>query len=334
MQILDLAEENGNLVARQHRLGALTTAPGGDNSPMHNAQLPPLPCYLNGSYTALPDAKISVMDRGFLFGDGVYEVLAIHGGRPFCFAEHMDRLDRSLSLARIAAPLTPAGWLQITHKLIAFYGEYTGSSTENADLLVYLQVTRGVALRDHVMPQNIAPTVFAMTMDMARPTPEQHARGVACVTADDFRWEKANIKSTSLMGAVLARQLSFDADAAETVMFRKGLLSEASASNVWVVKDGTVMGPPKDHLVLEGIRYGLLEALCRERGIPFVLRNISREEVLQADELLLTSATKEVLAITSLDGKPVGNGRPGPICQTLQAGYLQAIASQPTLQCA
>jgi D-alanine transaminase len=194
--------------------------------------------------------------------------------------------------------------------------------------LVYIQITRGVAMRDHVMPENIAPTVFAMTNVMKPPSDAQRAQGVACVTADDFRWEKAHIKSTSLLGAVFSRQISFDAGAVETVMFRNGFLSEAAASNVWVVKGGKVLGTPKDNLVLEGIRYGLIEEICQAAGLGFGLRRISREEVLDADELLLSSATKEVLAITQLDGQPVGHGdtrgKPGPVYAQLLAGYQVA----------
>jgi len=186
---------------------------------------------------------------------------------------------------------------------------------------VYIQVTRGVAMRDHAIPTGITPTVFAMTNRMTQPANSQRANGVSCVTAEDFRWEKAHIKSTSLLGAVFARQISVDAGAAETVMFRKGFLSEAATSNVWVVKDGTVLGPPRDNLVLEGIRYGLIEEICQAQGVPFSLRRIRRDEVLSADELLLSSATKEVLPITTLDGAPVGGGLPGPVYHALYAGY-------------
>ena len=184
------------------------------------------------------------------------------------------------------------------------------SQPDKLDQLIYIQITRGVAMRDHVMPTDVTPTVFAMANVMRPPTAEQLENGVACVTADDFRWEKAHIKSTSLLGSVFARQISFDAGALETVMFRHGFLSEAAASNVWVVKDGKVLGTPKDNLVLEGIRYGLIEELCRTLGLDFELRRISREEVLAADELLLSSATKEVIAITTLDGQPVGQRHP------------------------
>jgi D-alanine transaminase len=290
--------------------------------------LPPLPCYLNGEYTLLPDAKVSVMDRGFIFGDGVYEVVPVYAGQPFRFDQHMARLDRSLAELRMINPLTHTQWFEVVSKLIANYSTSTGTSRLLSDQLVYIQITRGVAMRDHVMPENISPTVFVMSNVMKPPSDAQRAQGVACVTADDFRWEKAHIKSTSLLGAVFARQISFDAGAVETVMFRDGYLSEAAASNVWVVKGGKVLGTPKDNLVLEGIRYGLIDEICQAAGLGFELRRISREEVLDADELLLSSATKEVLAITQLDGQPVGHGdtrgKPGPVYAQLLAGYQVA----------
>ena len=296
--------------------------------------LPELPCFLNGEYTALRDAKVSVMDRGFIFGDGVYEVVPVYAGRPFRFAQHMARLDRSLAELRLDNPFTHAQWQEITTNLIAKYQATAGTQGQNdpktsptpVDQLVYIQVTRGVAMRDHVMPTGIAPTVFAMTNAMKPPSAEQREKGVACVTADDFRWKKAHIKSVSLLGAVFARQTSFDAGAVETVMFRDGYLSEAAASNVWVVRGGKLLGPLKNHLVLEGIRYGLIEEICAEEGIPYALTSITRGEVLGADELILSSATKEVLAITTLDGQPVGSGVPGPVYQKLHAGYQRAKA--------
>ena len=294
------------------------------SNPTSSAQLPATPCYLNGEFTALKDAKISVLDRGFIFGDGVYEVVPVYGGHLFRFAQHMARLDRSLAELRISNPMTHAQWASTALELVANYTHSTGASAEHTDQLVYIQITRGVALRDHVMPSDITPTVFVMTNLMSPPSDAQRSQGVACVTADDFRWEKAHIKSTSLLGAVFARQISFDAGAVETIMFRHGFLSEAAASNVWLVKDGKVLGPPKDHLVLEGIRYGLIEEICRAQGIGFELRRVTRDEVLNADELLLSSATKEVLAVTRLDGLPVGQGRPGPVYAQLHAGYQKA----------
>ena len=290
--------------------------------------LPDSLCYLNGAYSRLCDAKVSVLDRGFIFGDGVYEVLPAYEGRIFRFDQHMARLERSLAELRIPNPLSSAEWLAIARKLIQSLCE-AGTSVNQ---IIYIQVTRGVAPRDHVMPSGLSPTVFVMASEMKLASPAQREQGVACVSADDFRWQKAHIKSTSLLGAVFARQISADAGAVETVMYRDGYLSEGAASNVWVVKDGVVMGPPKDNLVFEGIRFSLIEEICREEGIPYQLRRISREEVLDADELLLSSATKEVLPITTLDGVPVGNGstrgRPGPVYARLYAGYQRAKAAQ------
>ena len=288
--------------------------------------LPALPCYLNGEFTTLPNAKISVMDRGFIFGDGVYEVVPVYAGKLFRFEQHMARLERSLKELRIHNPFTRAQWADIAARLITDYDAYAASGAQSGDQLIYIQISRGVAMRDHVMPEGLTPTVFVLTNGMKPPSAAQRDQGVACVTADDFRWEKAHIKATSLLGAVFARQISFDAGAIETIMFRDGFLSEAAACNVWVVKNGRVLGTPKDNLVLEGIRYGLIEEICAQQGIPFELRRISRAELLSANEILLSSATKEVLPVTLLDGQPVGNGQPGPVYAQLYAGYQQAKA--------
>ncbi|MEZ5606475.1 MAG: aminotransferase class IV [Burkholderiaceae bacterium] len=289
------------------------------------AHLPALPCHLNGEMTTLDAARISPLDRGFIFGDGIYEGIAVYGRaghapQPFRFEQHMARLERSLNETRIANPHTREQWRQIALDLIAAHPEHANV----ADWFYYFQVTRGVALRDHPMLEGLTPTVFATCLPMKPPTAAQREQGVACVTADDFRWKKAHIKSISLLGAVFARQISFDAGALETVMFRDGFLSEAASSNVWVVKNGRVFGPPKDNLVLEGIRYGAIEELCRQEGIGFELRRIAKAEVLAADELMLSSATKEVLSITTLDGQPVGSGRPGPVTQKVYAAYQRA----------
>ena len=278
--------------------------------------LPATLCYLDGEYTALRDAKISVLDRGFIFGDGIYEYVPVYFGQPFCFEEHMARLDRSLAELQIENPLSLAQWREIVMRLVAPGG--------NAPQSVYFQVTRGVAPRDHAMVRGIRPTVFVMVNPLPPISDAIRAKGVACVTAADFRWQKAHIKSTSLLGAVLARQISVEAGAAETIMFRDEWLSEASSSNVWVVKDGTLIGPPKNNLVLTGIRYGLFERLSRTLGIPFELRPISREEVFAADEVLISSASKELLPVVTLDGKPIGNGRPGPIYEALFKAYQEA----------
>ncbi len=293
--------------------------------PSSQPALPNLPCYLNGEFTTLPQARVSVMDRGFLLGDGVYEVVPAYEGKLFRFDEHMARLDRSLAELRIANPIAREAWKAIALRLLAEHAAIAGPAPQS----IYIQVTRGVALRDHTMLEGLVPTVFVMVNPAAPASAAQRSQGVACVTAEDFRWRKAHIKAISLLGAVFARQISADVGAAETIMFRDGSLSEGASSNVWVVKDGAVLGSPRDNLVLEGIRYGLVEGLCRDAGIPFKLRRISRAEVAQADELILSSAGKEVLPVTLLDGKPVGNGRPGPIYDKLYEGYQRAKSAQP-----
>ena len=287
--------------------------------------IPDYLCYLNGSYLKLNEARVPVLDRGFIFGDGVYEVLPVYGRRVFRFDEHMARLDRSLSKVRIANPLGREQWLECARKLIA-------AQSASADQLVYLQVTRGVAIRDHVMPPDIEPTVFMMATPMKPATAEQRHQGVACVTARDFRWERADIKSISLLGNVMARQMSADHGAAETILLRDGWLTEASASNVWIVHEGALLGAPKSEHVLEGIRYDLLQELCEEEGIAYNLRPVSEADLLAADEVILSSATKEVLPVTRIDGEEVGHGalrgKPGPVYARLYEAYQRAKLAQ------
>lgn len=203
--------------------------------------LPTYPCLLNGTPSTVDRAQVSVLDRGFIFGDGIYEVVPVYGGRLFRFDEHMARLDRSLGKLRIANPHGRDAWLALCRQLV----QALSVSHAAPDQLVYIQVTRGVAPRDHVMPPDLAPTVFMMASPMKPATPEQRHHGVSCTTARDFRWERGDIKSTSLLGNVLARQMSADQGAAETIMFRDGWLTEAAASNVWVVHEGALLGPPK-----------------------------------------------------------------------------------------
>ena len=277
-------------------------------------------CYLNGHYTPLAQAQVSVLDRGFIFGDGIYDVVPVYAGRLFRFDEHMARLSRSLTKIRIPNPYTREEWLERCRILV--------QAQAAQDQVVYIQVTRGVAPRDHVMPKDIVPTVFMMSNPMKHASAEQRHQGVACITARDFRWERGDIKSTSLLGNVLARQISADHGAMETLMFRDGHLTEAAASNVWVVKEGAVLGPPHSEHVLEGIRYELLRELCADCGLAYNLRPISEDEVLSADEVMLSSATKEVLPVTSIDGQTVGHGalrgKPGPVYARLHEAYQQA----------
>ncbi len=290
--------------------------------------LPDTLCYLNGEYGPLRDAKVSVLDRGFIFGDGIYEVVPAYAGRLFRFDEHLARLNRSLTKLRIANPHSREEWLERCRTLLVALAGKGGTG----DQLVYIQITRGVAPRDHVFPVDVEPTVFMMCSAMKPATPEQRHAGVACITARDFRWERGDIKSVSLLGNVLARQMSADKGATETIMFRNGLLTEAAASNVWVVHEGAVLGPPKSEHVLEGIRYDLIRELCEEVGLAYNLRPIAEADVLSADEVLLSSATKEILPVTSLDGAPVGHGalrgKPGPVYARLFEAYQRAKATQ------
>ena len=275
--------------------------------------------YLNGAMTPLSEAKIPVLDRGFIFGDGIYEVIPIYQRKLFRAEHHMARLFRSLASIGITNPHTKDEWMALIDQVVKAHPA--------DDQMVYLHITRGVAKRAHAFPKDITPTVFIMTNPIVLPSAAARKDGVACVSMEDKRWLRCEIKSISLLGNVLAAQNAAENDAVESIQFRDGFLTEASSSNVWIVKDGAVMGPPKDNLILEGIRYGLIEELCTAGGIPLSARRITRDEVFAADEVLLTSATKEVLAVTTIDGLPVGKGVPGPIYAKLYAAYQQAKAA-------
>ncbi|CAZ90034.1 D-alanine aminotransferase [Thiomonas arsenitoxydans] len=277
-------------------------------------------CYLNGVFQPLAQCQVSVLDRGFIFGDGVYEVIPVYGRRVFRADDHLARLSRSLDAVGIKNPSQANDWLALVRELIA----------RNApdDQCIYIQVTRGVAKRDHAFPQGVEPTVFMMSFPFPHVPEQKRAQGVACITAPDLRWRNAHIKSISLLGNVLARQLSVESDATETVLIRDGLLTEASASNVWLVRNGRLAAPLRDHDKLEGIRVGLLQELCGEIGVKLEFRPISEWELRCADEILLTSATKEVLSVATLDGKAVGQGKPGPVATALYSAYQEAKKSQ------
>jgi D-alanine transaminase len=287
--------------------------------------LPDTPCDLNGELLPLSQARVSVLDRGFIFGDGVYEVVPVYGRRLFRFNEHMARLARSLERVRIPNPHGTAEWLERCRRVVAAQGF--------DDQLLYLQVTRGVAPRNHPMPPDLEPTVFLMSNPFVPPTPEQRHHGVACVTARDFRWEMGDIKNISLLPNVLARQMAVDKGAAETIMFRDQdtgtrFLTEGSSSNVWIVHEGALLGPPKSELILEGIRVELLRELCEEEGIACNLRPIPEGDVFSADEVIISSAGRELLPVTLLDGEPVGHGalrgKPGPVFARLHEAYQRA----------
>ena len=260
--------------------------------------------YLNGEFLRLADAKVSVLDRGFIYGDGVYEVVPVYGRKPFRMPQHLARLARTLEGVRLADP-HPGRWPALIGELVA--------RQPFDDQAVYLQITRGVAKRDHAFPAGVAPTVFMMSNPLALPSRELVERGAAVVTAEDNRWLRCDLKTTSLIGNVLMRQYAADHDAVETVMFRDGYLTEASASNVLVVRNGTVIAPPKDNLILPGITYDATLEIAQAANVPLEVRPVSRDEAMGADEMWLSSSSKEVLAVTRVDGRPFGSGEPGPV---------------------
>ncbi|OJA32006.1 D-amino acid aminotransferase [Burkholderia ubonensis] len=276
----------------------------------------------------LSQARIPVLDRGFIFGDGVYEVVPVyaHDGAhvPFRIAQHLARLERSLKKIGIANPHDDAGWRALIERVVAANAGGLGAG----DALVYIQVTRGVAKRGHAFPANAVPTVFVMTSPLRVPSADERAAGVRCVTAEDRRWLHCDIKSTSLLGNVLMAQHAVEHDAFETLQLRDGNLTEGSSSNVWIVKNGELLAPPRSNRILEGIRYALLEELADECGIPFVAREISEVELCAADEIMITSATKEVLPVTALDDLPVNGGKPGPVFAALYDAYQRAKARE------
>lgn len=273
-------------------------------------------CYLNGTFQPLADSKVSVLDRGFIFGDGVYEVVPAYGRRLFEVDAHLARLQRSLKAIGIANPLGAGDWLELVRELVA----------RNApdDQCIYIQVTRGVAKRDHVFPKGVEPTIFMMSFALPHVPADVRDRGLACITVPDVRWRMGHIKSTSLLGNVLARQASAEAGAAETILVRDGLVTEASASNVWIVRNGRLHAPRRDQDKLEGIRVGLIESLCNEIGLGLSFRDIAEWELRCSDEIMLSSATKEVVPVCLLDQRPVGTGKPGPLYAKLYAAYQRA----------
>jgi D-alanine transaminase len=274
--------------------------------------------YLNGQFLPLEDAKISVLDRGFIYGDGVYELIPVYAREPFRLAQHLARLQRSLDGIRLPNPHSDAAWERIIRDLIA--------RMPFDDQGVYFQVTRGVARRDHAFPAGTPPTVFMMSNPLTLPSAEQVERGVAVVTARDERWLHCDLKTISLLGNVLARQLAVDAGAVEAVLFRDDHLTEASASNVLIVQDGVIVAPPKDNQILPGITYDAAFELAREGGLALTIRPIPREEALRADEMWLSSSTKEILAVTKIDGQAFAGARPGPVFRKMYALFQ---ASKP-----
>ena len=271
--------------------------------------------YLNGKLVPIEDAKVSVLDRGFIFGDGVYELVPVYSRVPFRLDEHLARLERSLGEAKIRNPHSRAQWRDIVYRVI--------DAQPFEDQGVYFQVTRGVAKRDHAFPNSVEPTVFMMSNPLVNPPQAAVERGGAAVSAVDNRWLRCDIKSISLFGNVLLRQLSAEAEAAETILFRDGKLTEASASNVFIVKRGTIVSPPKSSLILPGITYDVIAELAHANGLPMEFRDVAEAEVRAADEIWVSSSSKEVFAIVALDGRQIGDGRPGPLFRRMYQLYQE-----------
>jgi len=276
--------------------------------------------HLNGQFLPLEEARIPVMDRGFLFGDGVYEVIPVYDRQPFRLEEHLSRLQDSLDGIRLANPHSVAGWRGLIERIVR--------DAEWEDVGVYLQVTRGPGPRDHAFPKAIRPTVFLMPLELTAPAPTLVENGIAAITAEDTRWSRCDLKTTSLLANVLLRQLSVDAGCAETILVRDGQLMEGASSSVFLVRDGVILAPPKTRLILPGITYDVVLELAEREGLPHQVRPLAETELRAADEIWLTSSTKEILAVATLDGQPVGNGRPGALYRrmlSLYQGYKHAV---------
>lgn len=267
----------------------------------------PLPlCYLNGVYLPLQDARISPLDRGFLYADGVYEVMPVYAGRPFRFASHLARLGRSLAGISMEDPHTPEEWRAILGTLTERNGP--------ADQYVYWQVTRGAEFgRNHAPLPKVPRTVFAFCAPLSATPPTVLESGLACVTAADTRWSRCDIKSTSLLANVLLRQLAVDAHAGETILLREGELTEASAAAVHVVLGGEVLVPPNSRRILPGTTRSVVEEMAARVGVTCRVVPVSEAQLRGAEEVWLSAATRELQPVTSLDGRAIGTGRPGPV---------------------
>ncbi|MDH3369739.1 MAG: D-amino-acid transaminase [Gammaproteobacteria bacterium] len=271
--------------------------------------------YLNGQFVPPGQAKVSVFDRGFIFGDGVYEVIPVFGGRMFRLPHHLSRLEASLAAIRLRNPHSTKEWKSILSQLLDGHA--------NADQSIYLQITRGVAPRDHAFPTNVTPTVFAYAQPLNYSPAAQLVEGVAAVTAEDIRWQRCDIKAIALLANALLRQQAIEQQAAEAILIREGVVTEGAASNIFFVKDDRLVTPPKGPFILPGITRDLVVEIARANGIICDEQPIKTEMLRSADELWLTSSTKEILPITRLDGKPVGRGKPGAMHAKLFALYKE-----------
>ena len=286
----------------------------------------PLPiAYLNGEFLPLREARVSPLDRAFLYGDAVYEVMPVYAGRVFRFTEHFDRLDRSLREIHMEPVYERARWAQVCQELVKRNGA--------GDMYIYVQVTRGAEFgRNHAPLPLIERTVFCFAAPPVVPAPEKLERGVKAVTAADNRWARCDVKSTALLANVLLKQLAVDAGAHETIMLRDGMLREGSSTTVHVVIGGEIRTPPRSQQILPGTTRDVVGQLAARAGIPFRACEISEAELRSAEEVFIGAATFGTLAITTLDGKPVGTGAPGPVWKRVRAlfeDYKRELAGKP-----
>lgn len=293
----------------------------------------PLPvCYLNGSYLPLAQAQISPLDRGFLFADSVYEVLPVFDGRMFRFREHFDRLARSLSAIRLPSPHAHEEWLAILSELIS---RNATNDPHGTDMYVYVQVTRGMEFgRNHAFPAVVSPTVFAMASQLPARTPELLERGIEAITVEDFRWGRCDIKTTALLANILMKQQAAEAGAQEAIIVREGEVLEGSSTSLFVIAAGSIATPPDSHRILPGTTRDAALELAADLLLPVQVRSISVKELQQADEVWLAAATRDVLPITRIDGRPVGTGRPGPLWKKISAAFVALrarLAANPDL---
>lgn len=270
--------------------------------------------YLNGEFLAPEHARVSVMDRGYLFGDGVYEVIPAYGGRPFRLNQHLQRLDNSLTAVRIPAPMSHTQWRSVLEELLR--------RNSGEDQSIYLQVTRGVAkTRDHGFSADVTPSVFAMCSPIAAADPAVARDGVKAITLEDTRWQCCHIKAITLLPNVLLRQQAIDAGAAEAILIKDQYATEGAASNLFIVRRGILITPPKGPRLLPGITRDLILELAAQHALPYREADIAAADLANAEEIWLTSSTKEILPVTVLDDKPVGSGKPGAIYQRMSALY-------------
>lgn len=282
-------------------------------------------CHLDGALVPLREARISPLDRSFLYGDGIYEVIPVYGGRPFRFAEHIERLERSCREIRLRNPHAAGGWRELCRELIERNG--------GGDQYVYLQVSRGAEYgRSHAPLPDIRPLVFAFCMPFPQAAPDTLTEGIACITAQDTRWARCDIKSVALLANVLLRQAAVDAGAAETILLQDGVLREASSATVHVVIDGELRTPPNSHAILPGTTRSVVEELAGRCGLSERAVEVTEAQLRGADEIWLASAVREILPVTRLDGRSVGGGRPGPWWQRLHGAFQdlkRRLASEP-----